>query len=83
MTLEEFQALRVLEGHRVRMDFSDGQAVIATLLSIESDFDASCHVIYDKVEWSALPHPHDERVAYHAAGEELASCVPYGSEAEP
>jgi small nuclear ribonucleoprotein (snRNP)-like protein len=77
MTLEEFQSLRDLEDRRVRMNFTDGQVVIATLVSITSDFDQSRHIVYDNVEWSALPHPEREREgsAWYAAGEGLVSCV--------
>jgi small nuclear ribonucleoprotein (snRNP)-like protein len=34
MTLEEFKALKRLEDRRVRMNFIDGQEVIATLISV-------------------------------------------------
>jgi hypothetical protein len=57
MTLEAFQALRALQDHSVRLNFNDGQVVIATLVSITSDLDASRHVVYDNVEWSALRIP--------------------------
>ena len=80
MTLEEFQALRALQDQRVRMTFSDGQVLTATLVSITADFDASRHIVYDKVEWSALPHPEGEDGAYYAAGEGLVSCVPCESQ---
>jgi hypothetical protein len=83
MTLEEFQALRALQDHRVRLNFSDGQAVIATLVSITSDLDASRHVVYDNVEWSALPLPQGEGSAWYAAGEDLVSWVPHSSETKP
>ena len=83
MTLEEFQALRAFEDRRVRMDFSDGQVVIATLVSITSDFDESRHIVYDKVEWSALPHPQREGAGCYATGEDLVSCVPCNSEPMP
>jgi hypothetical protein len=56
MTLKEFKALKRLENRRVYMIFSDGQEVIATLFSITTDLDESRHLIYDQVEWSALPH---------------------------
>jgi hypothetical protein len=75
MTLEEFQSLRGLEDRRVRMTFSDGQIVIATLVSITNDFDESRHLVYDKVEWSALPHSERKDCAWYAAGEDLVSCV--------
>ena len=75
MTLEEFKALRELQDHRVRMTFADGQQIIATLHSVTTDFDESRHLIYDKVEWSALPHPQDSSIAYYEKGEELVSCV--------
>jgi hypothetical protein len=74
MTLEEFKALRALQDQRVRLTFSDGQEVIATLLSITTDLDDSRHVIYEKVEWSALPHINLESGAYYSAGEEVVSC---------
>jgi hypothetical protein len=72
MTLEDFQSLRALQDHRVCLDFNDGQVVIATLLSITIDLDASCHVVYDNVEWSALPlsHPRDKNASWYASGEE-------------
>ena len=75
MTLEEFQSIRDLEDLRVRMNFTDGQVVIATLVSITRDFDQSRHIVYDNVEWSALPHPESEGSAWYAAGEDLVSCV--------
>jgi hypothetical protein len=80
MTLEQFQALRAPQDQRVRMTFSDGQVLTATLVSITTDFDASRHVVYDKVEWSALPHPEGEDGAYYTAGEGLVSCVRRESE---
>jgi hypothetical protein len=83
MTLEEFQALRVLQDHRVRLNFSDGQVVIATLVSITSDLDASRHVVYDNVEWSALPHSQREGAGWYAAGEDLVSCVACSPEPKP
>jgi len=56
MTVEEFKALKALVDCRVRMVFTDGQEVIATLTHITTDLDESRHLIYDRVEWSALPH---------------------------
>jgi hypothetical protein len=57
------------------MNFTDGQVVIATLVSITIDFDQSRHIVYDNVEWSALPLPEREDCAWYAAGEDLVSCV--------
>jgi hypothetical protein len=74
MTLEEFKALKGLENCRVRMIFSDGQEVIATLFSVTTDLDESRHIIYDKVEWSALPHVDVGAGAYYSSGEDLVSC---------
>lgn len=74
MTLDEFNALRHLENRRVHMVFSDGQQVIATLVSATTDFDGSRHLIYDKVEWSALPHIDRGNSAYYVPGEVLVSC---------
>ena len=74
MTLEEFKGLRGLEDRRVRMIFTDGQEVVATLVSVTTDFDESRHLVYDKVEWSALPHTKRDTEAYYARGEDLVSC---------
>lgn len=82
MTLEQFRSLRVLQDRRVRLSFSDGQAFIATLLSVTTDFDGSRHLIYDKVEWSAQPHLERDYAAGYAAGEDLVSCVECNTETE-
>jgi hypothetical protein len=74
MTLEEFKALKGLEDRRVRMLFADGQEVVATLISVTTDFDESRHLIYDRVEWSALPHANRGAAAFYSPGEELISC---------
>lgn len=74
MTLEEFKALKLLEDRRVRLVFTDGQEVIATLISVTTDFDESQHLIYDNVEWSTKPHISHEG-AYYAPGEYVVSCV--------
>jgi hypothetical protein len=57
------------------MLFIDGQEVIATLVSVTIDLDESRHLIYERVEWSALPHVHRGAVAFHSSGEELVSCT--------
>ena len=77
MTLEAFRLLRGLEDYRVRMTFSDGQVVVATLVSVTVDLDESRHIVYDKVESSALPHSKAEQSghAWYAAGEDLLTCV--------
>jgi hypothetical protein len=80
VTLEEFQSLRELENRRVRMTFSDGQIVIATLVKITSDLDESRHIVYDDVEWSALPHSERKDCAWYAPGEDLLSCVSWSPE---
>ena len=76
MKLEEFKALKDLEDRRVRMLFTDGQEVVATLISVTTDLDESRHLICDRVEWSALPHPTRGVAAYYSPGEELVSCFP-------
>jgi hypothetical protein len=48
MTLEEFKALRGLQDRRVRMIFTDGKEIIATLDSVVTDFDESRHLTYRK-----------------------------------
>lgn len=73
MTLAEFKALKTLETQRVRILFTDGQEVIARLFSVTTDLDESQHLIYDRVEWSALPHPCFAS-APHALGETLICC---------
>ncbi|HXS76763.1 MAG TPA: hypothetical protein VN753_11345 [Terracidiphilus sp.] len=75
MTLHEFKALKSLEDRRVRMMFIDGQEVIATLVSVTTDLDESRHLIYERVEWTALPHADAGAEAYYASGEELVSCT--------
>jgi hypothetical protein len=74
MTLEEFKALKDFKGRRVRITFTDGQEVLATLFDVTADMDDSRHLIYEKVEWSALPHIDRGKGAYYSAGEELVSC---------
>ena len=76
MTLNDFKALKELQGRRVYMAFTDGQEVIATLHSVTTDLDESRHVIYEKVEWSALPHiDRGTEAYYHSPGEDLVGCV--------
>jgi hypothetical protein len=75
MTLEEFRDLAGLQDFRVRLVFSDGQVVIAKLLSISTDLDDSRHVIYEDVEWSSPPIPDAEGKVFYAPGEELCSCI--------
>jgi hypothetical protein len=75
MTSEAFKALIALQDSRVRMTFSDGQQLIATLHSVTTDLDESQHLIFEKVEWSTLPKPQDKFGYYYAAGEELISCT--------
>jgi hypothetical protein len=74
MTLDDFKALKSFEDRRVRMTFIDGQELLATLVSVTTDWDESCHLIYDRVEWSALPHTESGAGAYYSHGEELVSC---------
>jgi hypothetical protein len=74
MTLDEFKALKSLDDDRVRMIFIDGQEVIATLVSVTTDLHESRHLIYERVEWSALPHADRGAAAYYSRGEELVSC---------
>lgn len=74
MTIDDFKALKGLEGCRVCISFVDGQEVVATLVSVTTDSDESCHLVYDKVEWSALPHADRSEVAYYSSGDELVNC---------
>jgi hypothetical protein len=73
MIVEEFIALRALQDRRVRMIFTDGQEIIATLDSVTTDFDGSQHLTYRKVESSTL-HSTDAESTFYAAGEDLVSC---------
>ena len=77
MTLAEFKALKELENRRVRMIFTDGQEVIARLFSITIDMDESQYLIYDNLEWSALPQADMGDRACYVPGEELVSCSVY------
>ncbi len=56
MTKEEFRALKSLEDRRVHMTFIDGQRVIATLVSVQTDMDESQHLIYDRLEWASTQY---------------------------
>ena len=71
MTLEEFRALRSLQDRRVHMIFSDGQELIATLLSVSTDMDESRHLVYDKVEWSTVALPEGHPGPWYSPGENL------------
>lgn len=73
MTTEEFGARKILEGRRVRISFTDGQEVLATLIDVSVDLDGSQHLLYDDVLWSALPHVDVGRGAFYAGGSELVS----------
>lgn len=75
MTLEEFNSLSRLHDQRIRMTFSDGHIVIATLHSVSTDLDNSRHVIYQDVEYTSMPLPGEGEVWY-ANGDDLISCVP-------
>lgn len=50
MTLEAFRLLRGLEDHRVQMTFSDGQVLVATLISVTVDLAGA--VISSMTMWS-------------------------------
>jgi len=63
-----------MEGRRVRIKFADGQEVVAKLVSVITDFDESRHLVYDNVEWSALPHADRGNAAYYSPGEEVVRC---------
>jgi len=78
MTLEEFKALKSLEGHRVRISFTNGQEVVARLFDITTDMDDSQHLIYEAVEWSALPHMPNGRHSFYSAGGEVLSVISAG-----
>ncbi len=73
MTADEFKALHALQDRRVRMIFTDGQEIIATLNSVTTDFDGSQHLTYGKVE-SSTGQDVDEESTYYSPGEDLVSC---------
>ncbi len=73
MTTTEFEALKMLEGKRVRIVFTDAQEVLATLIDVSVDHDGTQHLLYDDVLWSALPHVDVGRGAFYAGGSELVS----------
>ena len=81
MTLDEFRALKQMEGRRVRIVFTDGQQIIGRLFDVTTNFDESQHLIYDQVEWSALPHVDNSKGAFYASGEELARVTLAGADA--
>jgi hypothetical protein len=74
MTKEEFRGLKSLEDRRVHMTFTDGQQVIATLITVQTDMDESQHLIYDRVEWDSSPGNRIDATTFYAPGESLVSC---------
>jgi hypothetical protein len=52
-----------------------GQNVVATLLSVSCDVDDSRHIVYDMVEWSALPLRECAGGVFYTSGEELLACT--------
>lgn len=75
MTVEEFRLLKGLEGSRVRLRFADHQEVVATLVSVTTDFDQSQHLVYESVEWFSSPHMNDGVGTFYAGGGEIVSCL--------
>lgn len=47
------------------MTFTDGQEMIATVVDVTIDLDESRHLIYDRIEWSALPPANRGTDAYY------------------
>ena len=50
--------------------------MLARLLSVTTDADGGQHILYDEVEWSALPHNDIGSGAFYASGEEIVSLLP-------
>ncbi len=50
-----FERMREMEGKRVRMCFTDGNQIVARLLSATEDIEGFHHLIYDSVEWANDP----------------------------
>ena len=75
MTFEQFQALKPLTGQRVHIVFHDKQEIIANLNEIAL-LPTGDHLLYDQVEWTALPHNEFGSGAFYASAGEIVSVTP-------
>ncbi len=76
MSPAEAKALQHLSSRRVRIAFTDGQEVLATLIDLSTDLDGSHHLLYDHVTWSKLPHNSIGQGAFYAGGDEILRITP-------
>lgn len=72
LTYEEFRELKALTGQRVHIVFTDGQEILANLNEIAL-LPTGEHLLYDQVEWSALPHNEIGSGAFYASAGEIVS----------
>ncbi len=78
MTYEQFKELKPLTGQRVHIVFTDKQEIIANLNEIAL-LPTGEHLLYDRVEWSALPHNDFGSGAFYASAGEIVSVTPVPS----
>lgn len=76
MSPAEARALKQLSNRRVRITFTDGQEVLATLIDLTTDADGSHHLLYDHVTWAKLPHNDIGAGAFYSSGDEVLRVTP-------
>ena len=79
LTTDQLHAAQSLQGQRVRIAFTDGQQVLARLISLSPDLDGTYHLLYDDIEWAALPHNDIGSGAFYAGGHEIVCLVAAGA----
>lgn len=73
MTPATYTAALALIDQPVRITFTDGQEVLAHLVSLTTDPDGSQHLLYDHVTWHRLPHNDFGSGAFYSGGDEVTS----------
>ena len=73
MTPADYTAAQHLTDQPVRITFTDGQQVLARLVSLTTADDNSQHLLYDQLTWHLLPHNEIGSGAFYAGGDEIVS----------
>ncbi len=76
MSPAEARALHQLTNRRVRIAFTDGQEVLATLIDISTDPAGNHLLLYDQLTWAKLPHNDIGEGAFYASGDEILRVTP-------
>ena len=76
MSPAEAKALQRLSNRRVRIVFTDGQEVLATLVDLSTDSAGAHHLLYDHVTWARLPHNDIGSGAFYVSGDEILRVTP-------